>query len=42
MKIEFKRNDVPNYRSGMTVYRIFVFGKDILKLDGTNMKIKNR
>lgn len=33
MNIEFERNDVPNYRSGMTAYRIFVFGKDILKLD---------
>lgn len=33
MKIEFERNDVPNYRRGMTAYRIFVFGKDILKLD---------
>lgn len=33
MKVEFERNDVPNYRRGMTAYRIFVFGKDILKLD---------
>ena len=30
--IRFERNDVPNYLQGKNVYRIFVFGKDYLKL----------
>ena len=30
--IIFERNDVPNYLQGKNVYRIFVFGKDYLKL----------
>ena len=38
MKIKFKRNDIPNYRVGRTAYRIFVFGTDILKLDGLKEK----
>ena len=33
LKIFFKRNDVP-YTEEETAYRIFVFGTDILKLDG--------
>lgn len=33
MKIHYKRNDVPNYKDGKTAYRLFVFGKDIQKLD---------
>lgn len=33
MNIEFVRNDIPNYHIGVTAFRIFVFGKDILKLD---------
>lgn len=37
-KIKFKRNDIPNYRVGRTAYRIFVFGTDILKLDGFKEK----
>ena len=32
MNISFERNDIPNYRKGEDVYRIFVFGKDVLKL----------
>lgn len=31
--IAFERNDIPNYRKGVTAYRIFVFGRDILKCD---------
>lgn len=31
--ILFERNDIPNYSRGMTAYRIFVFGKDILLLE---------
>lgn len=31
--ITFERNDIPNYRKGVTAYRIFVFGRDILKCD---------
>lgn len=30
--ISFERNDVPNYSQGRNAYRIFVFGKDYLKL----------
>ena len=37
-KIHFKRNDVPNYRAGMTAYRIFIVGTDILKLDDFKKK----
>ena len=36
--IVFKRNDVPNYRAGQTAYRIFVFGKDILRLTDFKQK----
>ena len=38
LKIYFKRNDIPNYKAGRTAYRIFVFGSDILKLDGLKEK----
>ncbi len=31
--IEYVRNDVPNYSQGRTLYRLFVFGRDILKLE---------
>ena len=31
--ISFERNDVPNYLQGKNAYRIFVFGKDYLKLE---------
>lgn len=31
--ISFVRNDVPNYLQGKNAYRIFVFGKDYLKLE---------
>ena len=34
MKILYERNDIQNYKKGVTAYRIFVFGKDILKLEG--------
>lgn len=30
--IPFRRNDVPNYRPGRRAYRIFVFGRDVLRL----------
>lgn len=29
--ISFERNDIPNYHKGVTAYRIFVFGRDILR-----------
>ena len=32
MRIRYKRNDIP-YRVGQTAYRIFVFGRDILRLE---------
>ena len=32
MRIRYKRNDIP-YRAGQTAYRIFVYGRDILRLD---------
>lgn len=32
MGIRYKRNDIP-YRAGQTAYRIFVYGRDILRLD---------
>lgn len=38
MKMNFKRNDIPNYGAGRTVYRIFVFGTDILKPDSFKEK----
>ena len=38
LKISFRRNDVPNFRVGMTAYRIFVFGTDILGLDDFKKK----
>lgn len=31
MNICFKRNDIPNYSGGKCAYRIFVFGKDVLR-----------
>ncbi len=31
MRIRYKRNDIP-YRAGQTAYRIFVYGRDILRL----------
>lgn len=33
MGILFKRNDIPNYTLGKTAFRIFVFGRDVLKLE---------
>lgn len=30
--IGFERNDIPNYSQGRTAYRIFVFGRDVVKL----------
>lgn len=33
MGIQCKRNDIPNYHVGQTAYRIFVFGRDILRLE---------
>lgn len=30
--ISFERNDIPNYSQGRSAYRIFVFGRDVLKL----------
>ena len=33
MGIRYKRNDIPGYRSGQTAYRIFVYGRDILRLE---------
>ena len=33
MGIRFKRNDIPQYKCGRYAYRIFVFGRDILRLD---------
>ncbi|MCI8668635.1 MAG: hypothetical protein HFI34_03765 [Lachnospiraceae bacterium] len=38
MNIEFIRNDVPNYSRDKHVYRIFVFGRDILGLDAFRAK----
>ena len=32
MRIRYKRNDIP-YRAGQTAYRIFVYGRDILRLE---------
>ncbi len=36
--IRYKRNDIPNFREGKTAYRIFVFGKDVLKVDSLKKK----
>lgn len=33
MDIAFERNDIPNYSMGKRAYRIFVFGRDVLRLD---------
>lgn len=33
MGIQYKRNDIPNYHAGQTAYRIFVYGRDILRLE---------
>lgn len=30
--IVFERNDIPNYFQGKTAYRIFIFGRDVLKV----------
>ena len=30
--VEYRRNDIPNYKEGKRAYRVFVFGNDILKL----------
>ena len=30
--IEYRRNDIPNYKEGKRLYRIFVFGNDIQEL----------
>jgi len=30
--IEYRRNDIPNYKDGKRLYRVFVFGNDILEL----------
>lgn len=38
MNIDFKRNDIPNYSEGKYVYRLFVFGKDVLGLDDFKKK----
>ncbi|MCI9078896.1 MAG: hypothetical protein HFH68_08230 [Lachnospiraceae bacterium] len=38
MDIKFKRNDIPNYSKNTTAYRIFVFGKDTLRLDSFRAK----
>lgn len=38
MNIAFERNDIPNYREGKRAYRIFVFGRDIKKLDSFKKK----
>lgn len=37
-RINFQRNDIPNYKAGECAYRIFVFGNDILKLDDVKRK----
>lgn len=36
--IQFKRNDIPNFSQGKTAYRIFVFGKDVLKVNFLKQK----
>ena len=36
--IRFRRNDIPYYKEGRRLYRIFVFGNDMLKLKDINMK----
>lgn len=36
--ITFERNDIPNYIQGKYAYRIFVFGKDVLKLSSFRKK----
>ena len=33
MGIQYRRNDIPNFCAGQTAYRIFVYGRDILRLD---------
>lgn len=38
MKIIFRRNDDPHFKAGKPAYRIFVFGKDILKLENFKKK----
>ena len=38
MKIDFERNDIPNYSKGKHAYRIFVFGRDVLLLEAFKMK----
>ncbi len=36
--IYFKRNDMPNFRNGCPVYRIYVFGRDIFNLNAFKAK----
>lgn len=36
--IVFERNDIPNYSQGNPVYRIYVFGKDVLLLEDFKYK----
>lgn len=36
--IDFARNDIPNYKDGRRAYRIFVFGRDILRLNEIKKK----
>ena len=33
MRIRYKRNDIPGYHVGQTAYRIFVYGRDVLRLE---------
>lgn len=33
MGISFRRNDILNYASGKTAFRILEFGRDVLKLE---------
>ncbi|UZP02549.1 hypothetical protein JW813_12575 [Clostridium botulinum] len=38
MKIDYERNDIPNYRNGIRVYRIFVFGTVFKKVEHLKSK----
>lgn len=40
--IEYRRNDIPNYRAGKRAYRLFVFGNDILKLKEIKRKYADK
>lgn len=33
MNIDYEQNDIPNYKNGIRVYRIFVFGIDYKKVE---------